>query len=546
MNKVLLAFGVLILMIRPGYGVTDEDRREFDSQYGGRIKKVKASRGRADDIDLAKELLGVARESTNEVGMMVLMCEGAWGLAKQDRNACDVAAAAMRLVAAHDSKLRSGALEKAAHAQRIFFASRQDEDSRSSAGRRLVDDVLLLGERKLKERDLTGAGRYGREGMRVAKLIHDVTRMNRVMVLNETVRRRTSGKQRAELILKRLKAQPNNKKTIRELVLCYLVEVEDAAKAKVYSPLLGDKKLDVIIGIVGKLEGGLGLRDKKTLGLWYQSVIPEIPAVVRKGIIRRAIGFLEAFVEGSMNELEKVKARWAIKKLRVLSGDLKRDLLLHYTFDRVTAGGTKVRDVSVRGKHGTTKQKIRLVRGKIGEAILLEQDDRVNAGKGVVLRSKDAFSFGGWFYLKDMERNVGVSRMSENGRHQGWDLYFRGSTIQIHLIHRWSGDAKKLDAIRVTSGNVLRKNVWFHAFVTYNGSKKASGLKVYLNGKPVVYEEVIDQLKGEINDPDNRLILGRRGTHDHWLNGMIDDLRVYGRVLSEAEIRALVSLGEEK
>lgn len=73
-----------------------------------------------------------------------------------------------------------------------------------------------------------------------------------------------------------------------------------------------------------------------------------------------------------------------------------------------------------------------------------------------------------------------------------------------------------------------------HLAVTYDGSSKASGLKIYLDG--AVAE--VEVLKDNLNKNLNSLAWYKIG-HDSFQGGQLDDFRQYRRVLTVPEIRTL-------
>ena len=50
-------------------------------------------------------------------------------------------------------------------------------------------------------------------------------------------------------------------------------------------------------------------------------------------------------------------------------------------------------------------------------------------------------------------------------------------------MHRWR------DAIRVETAAVVPVDEWAHVAVTYDGSREAAGVKVYVDGKPERLQE---------------------------------------------------------
>ncbi len=79
---------------------------------------------------------------------------------------------------------------------------------------------------------------------------------------------------------------------------------------------------------------------------------------------------------------------------------------------------------------------------------------------------------------------------------------------------------------------------WHHVFVTYDGSRKAKGVRIYYDGKrQSVYEEV-DSLRGSIRTK-TPLRLNRRSTGEGAGGAAVHDVRFYRRVLTTPEVQVL-------
>ena len=48
-----------------------------------------------------------------------------------------------------------------------------------------------------------------------------------------------------------------------------------------------------------------------------------------------------------------------------------------------------------------------------------------------------------------------------------------------HIIHKWPEDA-----LKVVAKGPVKAAQWHHVFVTYDGSGKAAGVKIYVDGVP--------------------------------------------------------------
>ncbi|HSG72776.1 MAG TPA: DUF1553 domain-containing protein, partial [Planctomycetaceae bacterium] len=84
-------------------------------------------------------------------------------------------------------------------------------------------------------------------------------------------------------------------------------------------------------------------------------------------------------------------------------------------------------------------------------------------------------------------------------------------------------------------------NQWVHVAFTYDGSAKAAGVKVYINGKQQPTNVQADSLKGSIKTTVPFKI-GQRNTSDPISGIALQDLRIYTRALALADVESLSGL----
>ena len=109
----------------------------------------------------------------------------------------------------------------------------------------------------------------------------------------------------------------------------------------------------------------------------------------------------------------------------------------------------------------------------------------------------------------------------------------KGSRAGLQIISSWNQDA-----LRVLARGAVSSEGWHHVFVTYDGSRKAKGVRIYYDGKPQsVYEEV-DSLRGSIRTK-TPLRLNRRSTGEGAGGAAVHDVRFYRRVLTTPEVQVL-------
>ncbi|HEY1122705.1 MAG TPA: DUF1553 domain-containing protein, partial [Haloferula sp.] len=104
----------------------------------------------------------------------------------------------------------------------------------------------------------------------------------------------------------------------------------------------------------------------------------------------------------------------------------------------------------------------------------------------------------------------------------------------IHIINQWPQYA-----IRVES-DPFPRGVWRHVGFTYDGSSKAAGVKLYVDGKAVPLRITNDTLQpGQSIRTDARMHVGRREDEQPLRESRYQDLRLYGRALSVEEFGRL-------
>ena len=187
-----------------------------------------------------------------------------------------------------------------------------------------------------------------------------------------------------------------------------------------------------------------------------------------------------------------------------------------------------------------------IVKGKLGKALRLVGDSYVDLGKEVgYYERNEPFTISLWF--KSLRDSLEGPIFSKSGGlfngNRGYDFMLRTDrTISASLNHTWPANS-----IEIHTVDKLPVNEWCHLVMAYDGSSRASGLTVYLNGQPMRQQGVTDHLKRSIltygkdqetwGDPVN-LYIGKR--FEETLDGAVaDEFRVFNRKLSAIEIAKL-------
>ncbi|MCS7047539.1 MAG: DUF1553 domain-containing protein, partial [Gemmataceae bacterium] len=114
-----------------------------------------------------------------------------------------------------------------------------------------------------------------------------------------------------------------------------------------------------------------------------------------------------------------------------------------------------------------------------------------------------------------------------------WDLWTESDKIGMHIIHRWPDNA-----LKVTARKQLQPNQWYHVAAVYDGSGKAAGVKIFIDGQLQPIDIFTDQLQSTIRTAVP-LKIGQRHTSERLTGAVLQDVRVYGRALTGLEVEQL-------
>ena len=178
-----------------------------------------------------------------------------------------------------------------------------------------------------------------------------------------------------------------------------------------------------------------------------------------------------------------------------------------------------------------------LVPGHQGQAIQFTGDDAVDLPLGNFGRHQ-SFSVSLWLQTPDVKDRAVVfhrSRAWTDAASRGYELLIEDGRLKWSLIHFWPGNAISIEAT-----DPLPVSEWIHVAVTYDGSSRAAGMRLFVNGRQAVCEVVKDNLTKEITGGGgDNIALGERFRDRGFKGGLIDEFRVFGRDLTDLEVEAV-------
>ncbi|MCG8583915.1 MAG: DUF1549 domain-containing protein, partial [Pirellulales bacterium] len=203
------------------------------------------------------------------------------------------------------------------------------------------------------------------------------------------------------------------------------------------------------------------------------------------------------------------------------------DMLVHLKLDE--GNGKQIANAIKPAQKGKFQGNVGWADGKDGKALSLNRKGVVNLGNLGDFERTDAFSFGAWIKPDRNNDGAAIARMDSGKKYRGYDILLQKGKVAFHIINTWPNNA-----IKVTTNATLKPNQWRHVFVTYDGSSKAAGIKIYFDGKEQPWTIEQDGLTATVRTKTPTL-LGRRSAGSPY-GGLVDDVRIYPRKLSAAEI----------
>lgn len=246
--------------------------------------------------------------------------------------------------------------------------------------------------------------------------------------------------------------------------------------------------------------------------------------------LRRAISGREKSLTELRKQVDEPFGHWLADKgerpkLAGLVGD--------FSFDEIKDG--KIANAADPKMPGHASDNPILVDGKFGKAAQLSGENGFTfPGIGNFNRT-DPFTLSIWIKAAALEPRMVVIHHSKapiDAGSRGYELLLENGRVAFGLHHMWPGSS-----IKVVTKHTVPVDQWTNVSVTYDGSSRAAGVVIYLDGRAADLEVVRDGLYKDITyggaEPD--LAIGYRFRDNGFKGGQVDDFRVFDRRLTGLE-----------
>ena len=273
-------------------------------------------------------------------------------------------------------------------------------------------------------------------------------------------------------------------------------------------------------------------------------MLPEEDTEKKIAYIQEKLGEKE---KGIATYTSKAKAGFANhfneeKALAEIDRNISKDLIAHYPFDKIVNEKSENKINPAQPAHFSEPVP---VEGVKNGAIKINANNNVTLEKGVgKFERTDPFTISFWMKPAKEYEEATVFFHSDHKRYgfKGYALLLKQNRLSFQIAHSWPHNA-----IHITAKNALPAKEWAYVTLTYDGSSKADGMHIYVNGQPAESEVEYDHLyKSIIPVPDIHITAKFQGfrmgiltNHTTFPDGLIDELKLFKRNLTDLEVAHL-------
>jgi len=203
-------------------------------------------------------------------------------------------------------------------------------------------------------------------------------------------------------------------------------------------------------------------------------------------------------------------------------------LAVHLPFDGTLEDATTRRQPETEGE-------CRFVPGRLDQSAQFDGRSCVGLEKGGDFGFFDKFTLAAWIKIDADGGGTIMSRMTDVPQADGYQLAIVDGKLQLNLVKRWLDDA-----LRVETASPLPSGDWHHVAATYDGSRVADGVELYIDGQPQQLTVLLDELNQSFATKEPLRIGGGGGPEGRY-RGALDEVRVYKGALSARDIEILAT-----
>jgi hypothetical protein len=158
----------------------------------------------------------------------------------------------------------------------------------------------------------------------------------------------------------------------------------------------------------------------------------------------------------------------------------------------------------------------------------------VDAGKKAGFGFYDKFTLSAWINPSAPNGAI-VTKTEDVAEEKGYGLYLKNGKVAAEMANRWLDDGA-----RVETEAAVPLNRWSHVALTYDGTRMADGIRIYINGESKKLKVDLDVLNQTFSSKDP-LRIGGGGGPEKRFQGQIDGVRIYRTALTPLQAAVLAT-----
>lgn len=175
-----------------------------------------------------------------------------------------------------------------------------------------------------------------------------------------------------------------------------------------------------------------------------------------------------------------------------------------------------------------------------GKSLKMNGDVWLDLKETGIFRKSQPFSIGIRVKIpKDLKEGVVLHKCNSERlyNYKGYHLYLKNDRLELAMSH-----TAPSNAISKITEQPVPRDQWIHLTITYDGSSKAAGLNLFMDGDALKMETTMDRLTKDIllkgsSQPGLQIGAWDRGMG--LTNGLVDDVSVFTRELTPFEVGVL-------
>src|SRR5690606_14915172 len=166
----------------------------------------------------------------------------------------------------------------------------------------------------------------------------------------------------------------------------------------------------------------------------------------------------------------------------------------------------------------------RFAEGRIGQAASFDGQGFIQGeditGFGSFGYYDDKYSISAWIYATAATGAI-VTKAADVFEPTGHGLNLFEGKVQYNYVSKWLDEG-----IRLQSDKPIALNQWHHVTLTYDGSRYAEGVKLFVDGEEWTWEVLLDDLNNPRPLQRQPVRIGGGGGPENRFKGSIDEVRI--------------------